>query len=101
MRKGFKKFQPRIKNYRSYKHFSNEAYRESLINKLSQENFVNNDDGGFQRFCDVSYLATINKHAPCKKKHVRGNQMLFFDIELSKASMTRTKLRKTFLQQKE
>ena len=39
---------------------------ESLINKLSRENFVNNDDG-FQRFCDIS-LATLNKHAPCKKK---------------------------------
>ena len=36
------------------------------VNKLSRENFVNNDDG-FQRFCDIS-LATLNKHAPCKKK---------------------------------
>ena len=45
MRKGFKKFQPRIINFRSYKQFSNEAYRESLINKLSQENFVKNGNG--------------------------------------------------------
>ena len=66
MRKGFKKFQPRIINCRSYKHFSNEAYRESLVNKLFQENFVNNDDG-FHRFCDIS-LANLNKDAPCKKK---------------------------------
>ena len=51
MRKGFKKFQPRIRNSRSYKHFLNEAYRDSLINKLSQENFANNN--GFQRFCDI------------------------------------------------
>ena len=41
MKKGFKNFQPRIQNYRSYKHFSNGAYMESLINKLPQENFVN------------------------------------------------------------
>ena len=75
MRKGFKKFQLRIINYRFYMHFSNEAYRESLINKLSQENFVNNDDG-FKRFCDIP----------------------FFDKELSKAIMTRTKLRNNFLQ---
>ena len=77
MRKGFEKFQLRMINYRSYKHFSNETYRESLINKLSQENFVNNDDG-FQRFYDIS-LETLNKHVPCKIKHVRGNQMPFFD----------------------
>ena len=53
-----------------------EAYRESLINKLSQENFVNNE-GDFQSFCDIS-LTTLNKHTPCKKKHVRVNQMPFF-----------------------
>ena len=31
-----------------------------------------------------------------KTKHVRGNQMLFFDKELPKAIMTRTKLRNNF-----
>ena len=39
---------------------------ENLINKLAQENFVNNDDG-FQRFYGIS-SATLYKHAPCKKK---------------------------------
>ena len=48
MRKSFKKYQPKIINYRSYKNFSNEKYRETLINDLSKENFINNDDG-FQR----------------------------------------------------
>ena len=71
IRKDFKKFQPTLINYRSYKHFTNEAYTENLINKLSQENFVNNKDG-FQRFCDIS-LAILNKHAPCEMKHVRCN----------------------------
>ena len=97
MRNCFKKFRLRIISYRSYNHFSNEAYRESLISKLSQETFINNDDG-FQRFCDIS-LATLNKHAECKK-HVRDNQMPFFDTELSKAIMTRTKLHNNFLQNK-
>ena len=70
--------------------------RETLINNLSKENFNNNDDG-FHRFCHIS-LETLNKHAPRKKKHARGNQMSFFDEELSKAIMTRTKLRNIFLQ---
>ena len=69
--------------------------RETLINNLSKENFNNND--GFHRFCHIS-LDTLNKHAPCKKKHVQGNQMSFFNEELSKAIMTRTKLRNIFLQ---
>ena len=97
MRKSFKKFQPKIINYRSYKTFSNEAYRETLINNLSKENFTINDNG-FERFCEIS-LDSL-KHAPCKKKYARGNQMPFFNKELSKAIMTRTKLGNIFLQNK-
>ena len=96
MKKCFKKYQPKIINYRSNKTFSNEKYTETLINNLSKENFINNDDG-FQRFCHIS-LDALNKHAPRKKKHARGNQMPFFNKELSKAIMTRTKLRNIFLQ---
>ena len=40
----------------------------------------------------------MDKHAPCKKKHARVNQMPFFHKDLSKAIMTRTKLRNIFLQ---
>ena len=69
MGKGFTEFQPIIINYRSDMYFSNEAYRESLINKLSVENFINNGDG-FHRFCDINLTALI-KHASCKIKHVR------------------------------
>ena len=98
MRKSFKKFQPKIINYRSYKTFSNEAYRETLINNLSKENFIINDKG-FKRFCEIS-LDSLEKHAPSKKKYARGNQMPFFNKELSKAIITRTKLRNIFLQNK-
>ena len=71
MRKHFKKYQPKIINYSSYKNFPNEKYRETLINNLSKENFINNDYG-FQRFCHIS-LDALNKHAPCKKKPAPGN----------------------------
>ena len=94
--RSFKKHQHRIINYRSYKNFSNEEYRETLINNLSKESFINNDDG-FQRFCHVS-LDALNKHAPRKKKHAPGNQMPFFNKDLLKAIMTRTKLRNISLQ---
>ena len=95
IRKSFTNYQSKTTNYRSYKKFSNEAYRETLKNNLSKENFINNDDG-FQRFCHIS-LDALNKHAPCKKKHARGNQMPFCNKELSKVVITRTKLRNIFL----
>ena len=45
MKKSFRKFHPRLINYRSYKNFSNEAFRECLLEKLSKEVFVNNSEG--------------------------------------------------------
>ena len=85
MRKIFKKLKPRTINYRSYKHFSNEAYRESLLHELSKEVFVNNDDG-LQRFCDIN-INILNRHAPRKGKLARGNQMPFITKDLAKAIM--------------
>ena len=63
---------------------------------MSKENFTNNDDG-FQRFCHMN-LDALNKHASRKKKHARSNHMPFFNKELSKAIMTRTKLGNIFPQ---
>ena len=83
MRKIFKKLKPRTINYRSYNHFSNEAYRESLLHKLSKEVFVNNGDG-LQRFCDIT-INILNRHAPRKGKLTRGNQMPFITKDLAKA----------------
>ena len=86
MKKSFKKFQPRIINYRSYKHFSSDTFRKDVIDKLSNEKFVINDDG-LKRFCELS-VNILNKHAPRKKKYARGNQMLCFPKKLSKEIMT-------------
>ena len=86
---------PRTTNYRSYKHFSNEAYRESLSHDISKEVFVDNDDG-LQRFFDIN-INILNRHAPRKRKLARGNQMPFIKKELSKAIMKRSRLRNNFL----
>ena len=71
MSKSFKKLKFRVINYRSFKHFSNEVFRESLLEKLSQQTFVNNDYG-FERFCNIT-LKTLDKYAPRKAKHARCN----------------------------
>ena len=86
MKKSFKNFQPQILNCRSNKLFSNDTFRKDLIDKLSNEKFVINDDG-LKRFCELS-VNILNKHAPCKKRYARRNQMPFFTKELSKEIMT-------------
>ena len=70
-----------------YKHFSNEAYRESLLHELSKEVIANSDDG-LQRFCDIN-INILNRHAPRKRKHARGNQMSSITKDLSKAIMNK------------
>ena len=45
----FKKIRPRIINYRC---FSNEVFRDTLTNNLSDEEFGHNDKG-LQQFCKV------------------------------------------------
>ena len=95
MKKSFRKFHPRLINYRSYKNFSNEAFRECLLQKLLKEIFENNDEG-LQRFCDIN-LQVLNQLAPQIIKHVRGNQMPLMTKQLSKEIIKRSRLRNNFL----
>ena len=95
MKKSFRKFHARLINHRSYKNFSNEAFRKCLLEKLSREVFENNDEG-LQSFCDIN-LQALNQHAPQKIKYVRGNQMPFMTKQLSKEIMKRSRLRNNFL----
>ena len=98
MRKTFKKLSPRIISYRSYKDFSNEKFRDCLVNNLSNEVFSNNDNG-LEKFCKTT-MDTLNLLAPIKQKYDRGNQMSFMTKDLSKQMMTRSRLRNKYLKDK-
>ena len=98
MRKTFRKQRPRIINYRSFKHFSSEEFRKSLIDNLSNQIYTNSNDG-FNRFCKIS-IDTLDSFAPNKNKFVRSNQMPFITKELSREITKRSRLRKTFYKKK-
>ena len=83
-----KKLKPRIINNRSYKNFSNEKFKNCLLDELRKEYYVNNKKG-FEKFCNIS-LNVLNKQAPREKKIARGNQMLFYQFYLE--NMSRKKL---------
>ena len=55
-RKNLKNLKPGVINYWSYKRFSNEVFRESLLEKLSQQTFFTNDYE-FKKFCNISLEA--------------------------------------------
>ena len=97
MRKTFKKQRPRINNYRPFKYFSNEEFRKSLIDKLTNQIYVNNGfDDGLDRFCKIT-IDTLNSFVPINNKFFRVNQMPFTTEELSKETMKKSRLRNNFL----
>ena len=89
----FKKQKPKIVSYRDYKHFDNEKFRESLITYHSTGKNISYD--AFEKLV----LQTLDKMAPIKQKHIRGNQSPFMNKDIHKAIMTRTRLRNRFLKE--
>ena len=70
----------------TFNHFDNATFRANLLHKLSLENFLR---GKFEKFKCIS-SKVLNTHAPIKEKHVRCNQSLFMNKQLSRPIMART-----------
>ena len=72
--------------YRDYKHFNHESFEKDLKCALSTFEKIN-----YQEF-DKTFIETLNKHAPLKKKSVRANQPPYMTKALRKAIMRRYEL---------
>ena len=66
MKTTYEKLKPRIVNYRDYKNFCNDTFRQILLEKLAAEN-INTNCNGFEKFLQIC-INTLNIFAPCKKK---------------------------------
>ena len=60
VKKTYKKSQPKIINYCSYKYFNNESFREELIKIEANGNKCDENFKNFTSSCNV----IMNKHAP-------------------------------------
>ena len=69
MKVSFRKLKPKVINYRNYKHFCNENYRNELVT-------------------EYVWKKVLDKYAPLKSKFVPGNHSPFIYREPSKAIMT-------------
>ena len=87
MKTNFRKLEPKIINYRNYRYFSNDRFREKVTSELSKV-VLENSDKGFNKFLDV-----------CKEA-LRGNNSPFMNRILSKEIMKRSRLRNKFLKSK-
>ena len=94
----FQKLKPRVINYRDYKHFNNERFRDDLLSEISNS-YLEFDNNSFDEFFNMCRSA-LNQHAPRKLKYVRGNHMPFINKTLSKEIMKKTKLRNKLLKER-
>ena len=98
MKPNLRKLEPKVINYRNYRYFSNDKFREKVTSKLSKV-VLENSDKGFNKFLDVCKEA-FNMYAPLEKKYIRGNISPFMNRTLSKELMKRSRLRNKFLKSK-
>ena len=88
LKSGFVKRGPKIINYRDYSKFDPVKFRSDLREELCK---CYRDGATYDHF-----NATVDKHAPLKKKSVRANDGAFMTKALRKAIMLRTRLRKMY-----
>ena len=93
MKTTYKNSQPKIITYRSYNYFSNDSFREALLEIECNGKKLRWKFKDFTSSCNI----TLNEQASQKKKYVRGNQSPFMNKTLSKAIKQRSKLRNIFL----
>ena len=98
MKTTYEKLKPRIANYRDYKNFCNDTFRQKLLEKLVTEN-INTNCSGLEKFLQIC-VNTLNNLAPCKKKYSRGNNIPFMNKSLTSAHMKRSRLRNLYLKDK-
>ena len=82
---------PTIVKYRDYRKFNEENFRQDLANKIS--NITN--DICYDLF-EKTFIDTLNKHAPINTKYARANNAPFINKTLSKAIMTRFRLKNKY-----
>ena len=87
----FSRLRPKVITYRNYKKF----HEEKFLSGLKETNTIMNEKDPNQNYQSLTktFLTIVNKHAPFKKKIVRGNQVSFMTKEFQKAIYTRSRLK--------
>ena len=91
----YSRLKPKVINYRNYKKFNESDFLRDLENK---EFLMNSDDvsDNYFQLCNT-FLEVVEKHAPIKKKVLRGNHAPFVTKEFRKEIYTRSRLRNNYL----
>ena len=92
----FQKKGPKVISYRDYKNYSNDIFRQLINDDFNVLHQTSNEHQPLQTYLNVCIRA-LGVCAPRKTKYVRANNSPFMNKNISKAIMTRSRLRNTFL----
>ena len=92
----FQKKGPKVINYRDYKNYSNDIFRQLINDDFNVLHQTSNEHQPLQIYLNVCIRA-LDVCTPRKTKYVRANNSPFMNKNISKAIMTRSKLRNKFL----
>ena len=90
----FSRLSPKAIYYRNYKNFDESKFIEDLI--YTDFSLQSDDPNENYSFLTREFSKIVEKHAPLRKKFIRGNHAPFMNKELRKAIYTRSRLRNKF-----
>ena len=92
----YSRLKPKVVTYRNYKKFDEQEF----LNDLNSSNVSLKPDDPNQNYNTLTkvFADTVNKHAPLKKKTLRGNDAPFMNKEFRKEIYKRSRLRNIFCQ---
>ena len=88
----YQKAGPTVVNYRDYKNFSEQTFKQDLREELE---CIKSSDLNYDSFQNC-FEKVLHKHAPMKKKYARVNDGPFMNRALCKAVMLRTRLKNKY-----
>ena len=89
----FQKQAPITISYRDYKNFNQPIFRNEILKEIYN---VHKGKVNYETFENI-IVRLLNIYAPIKKRYVRANNSPFMNKTLSKAIMTRSRLRNKFI----
>ena len=96
MRANYERLKPIQIQYRSYKYFREDIFLRDLgMMPFHKCRGITNKCAAYDLLKQM-FLTVVDRHAPLKKKLIRGTQAPFMNKELSKAIMHRSKLRNIY-----
>ena len=95
MKSYFSRLKPKIIHYRNFKRFDEQKFIDDI--KKADFSFETDDPNENYSALTNTFSLIVEKHAPLKKKIVRGNHAPFITKDLRKAIYTRSRLKSKYI----